>query len=65
VLNILKYGLAAFGAFLWITLWYERSPWLGLLQGIILIVLLSRELRRKRRDDPLRGTRNPPGTVGR
>lgn len=43
--NWLKYPLAAFGAFLWITLWFERSPWLGLSQGIILIVLLSRELR--------------------
>ena len=32
----IKYGLAAFGAVLWLTLWFERGFWLGVIQLALL-----------------------------
>jgi hypothetical protein len=31
-----KYGLAALGAVLWLTLWFERGFWLGVVQFALL-----------------------------
>ena len=44
-LRALKWSLAALGAFLWVMLWYERHPLLGIVQAGIIGVLLLRELR--------------------
>lgn len=41
---MLKWGLAGLGAFAWIALWYERAPLLGIGQGILIGVVLVREL---------------------
>jgi hypothetical protein len=45
VITALRGVFAGFGAFLWVMLWYDRSPWLGISQGLIVSVLLWRELR--------------------
>ena len=39
-----RLALAAFGAFLWVMLWWSRSPWLGVAQAVIIVILLFREL---------------------
>lgn len=41
----LRLPLAAFGAFLWVMLWWQRHPLLGIIQGVLLSYLLWRELR--------------------
>ncbi len=46
LIGLLKWSLVALGAFLWIMLWFERSPILGWAQLIIIGVLLRRELPR-------------------
>lgn len=40
----LKWTTAAFGAFLWIMLWWSRSQWLGAIQVVIIGAVLLREL---------------------
>jgi hypothetical protein len=36
---IVKYSLAAFGAVLWLTLWFDRGFWLGVVQFALLAYL--------------------------
>ncbi len=53
----LKWSLVAFGAFLWVMLWWSRAPLLGILQGCLIGYVLLRErwphLGRHGRDRPL------------
>lgn len=48
VWRVLKYGLVALGAYLWIGLWFQRSLWLGLAQLLIVIPALWYELSQRR-----------------
>jgi hypothetical protein len=54
----LKWSLVALGAFVWIMLWWSRSPWLGMAQVVLIGAALLREgwphLRRQRGDNALR-----------
>jgi len=38
-----KYALAAFGGFLWTALWCERSIFLGIFQGVLIVLGLAHE----------------------
>ena len=63
LLRVFKWTLVALGAFLWVMLWWERHPLLGLAQILLIAYALVRELRPHlrgyRRNNPLRGARNP------
>lgn len=47
---------------IWITVWFERHPLLGLAQGLMIMAFLWRhgraELRGETRDNPTRNTRD-------
>lgn len=44
----LKYGLAAFGGFLWIALWFQRNFWLGLAMLLIIAPAFWYEIEHRR-----------------
>lgn len=51
---------------LWTILWFQRHPVLGIMQGAFIVTFLLHhaltELRRDRRHDPTRDTRDTPRT---